>query len=94
MKLEINMLTFGLQRFAGSDDDMGFYTGFPSYSALTSFYEFLLPSATRLNYLGSDNTENRPSADVKHGPSRKLQPIDELFLVHSHLRYNVLEKDL
>ena len=54
MKLEINMLTFGLQRFAGSDDGIRFYTGFPSYSTITSFYEFLLPSATQLNYWGSD----------------------------------------
>ena len=35
------MLTFGLQHFAGSDDDMEFCTGFPSYSTLTSFNEFL-----------------------------------------------------
>ena len=28
MKLEINTLTFGLQGFAGSDDDIGFYAGF------------------------------------------------------------------
>ena len=55
MKLEINTLTFGLLHFAGIDDDIGFYTGFPSYSNLTSFYEFLLISDTLLN---SDNTEN------------------------------------
>ena len=47
MKQEINPLTFGLQRFAGSDDNIGFYTGLPSYSTLTSFYEFLLPCATQ-----------------------------------------------
>ena len=41
MKLEINMLTFDGQRFSGSDDDIGFCTGFPSYSTPTSFYEFL-----------------------------------------------------
>ena len=38
MKLEINTLTFGLQRFTGSDDDIQFYTGLPIYSTLTSFY--------------------------------------------------------
>ena len=37
IKLEI--ITFGLQYFPGSDDDIGFYTGFPCYSILTSFYE-------------------------------------------------------
>ena len=59
MKFEINTLTFGLQRFSCSDDDNGFYTGFPSYSTQTSFYEFLLPSATQFNYWVSDNTENQ-----------------------------------
>ena len=34
MKLEINTLTFGLQHFYGPDDDIRFYTGFPSYSSL------------------------------------------------------------
>ena len=47
MKLEINTLTFGHQCIVGIDDDIGFYTGFPSYSTLTSFYEFLLSSATQ-----------------------------------------------
>ena len=74
------MLTFGLQNFSGSNDDNQFYTGFPSYSTLTSFNEFLVPSAIQLNYWGSGSTENLPSTDVKHGPSRKLQPINEMFL--------------
>ena len=60
MELEINTLTFGLQRFAGSDDDIRFYTSFPSYSTPTSFYEFLLPSAPQLNYWCSDNLEIIP----------------------------------
>ena len=67
--------------FASSDNDIRFHTGFLSSTTLTSFYEFLLPSATQLNSWGSDNTENRPSTDVRRGPSRKLQPIDEMFLV-------------
>ena len=49
-KLEINMLTFGLQCFAGDDDGIGFDTGFPSHSSLISFYEFHQPSATQMNY--------------------------------------------
>ena len=61
------MLTFGLQCFYGSDDDIGFHTSFPSYSTLTSFYEFLLPSATQFNYWGSGNTENHPLTDVITG---------------------------
>ena len=34
MKIEINTLTFGLQHSAGSDDEIQFYTSFPSYSTL------------------------------------------------------------
>ena len=72
---------FGLQRFAGSDSDIRFYTGFPDYNTLTSFYEFLGPAVTQLNYWGSDFSKECPSWIEKRGPSRKLKPIDELFSV-------------
>ena len=32
-------------------------------------------------------------ADLTHGLSRKLQPIDEMFLILYHLTCNVLEKN-
>ena len=38
LKLEINMLTYGLQHFASSDVDIRFDTGFPSHSTLTSHF--------------------------------------------------------
>ena len=59
LKLKLDELKFGLQRFAGSDEDIRFYTGFPNYSTLITFYEFLLPAANLLNYWGSDNADNR-----------------------------------
>lgn len=90
---KLDNLKFGLQRFAGSDDDIRFYTGFPNYTTLVSFYEFLLPAAKELNYWGSDNKENRGIED-KHGPSRKLLPIDELFMLLYRLRCDALEKDI
>ncbi len=90
--LEIETLKFGLKRFAGSDDDIRFYTAFLNYSTLLSFYEFLLPAASKLNYWGSENSENR--TEMKHGPQRKIQPIDELFMVLYRLRCDILEKDI
>ena len=93
LKQELDNLKFGLQRFAGSDEDIQFYTGFPNYKTLTCFYEFLLPAATQLNYWGSGNADNG-SENMKCGPSRKLQPIDELFMTLYRLRCNVLEKDI
>ena len=91
---QIQVEKFGLQRFSDSDSDIRFYTGFPDYNTLTSFYEFLGPAVTQLNYWGSDFSENRLSETEKRGHSRKLKPIDELFLVLYRLRCNVLEKDL
>ena len=51
LRLEKDKLKFGLQYFAGSDDDIHFYTGFPNYSTLISFYKSLLPAATQLCYV-------------------------------------------
>ncbi len=84
--LEIETLKFGLKRFAGSDDDIRFYTGLPNYSTSLSFYEFLLPAVGKLNYWDSENSENR--TEMKHGPQRKIQPIDELFMVLYRLRFS------
>ena len=50
MQLEINLLTIGLQCFASSDDDIGFYTGFPNYCTLTCLYEFLSIELLVLRY--------------------------------------------
>ena len=58
----------------------GFTLGFLT-TTLTSFCEFLGPAVTQLNYWGSGFSEQRPLGIVKRGPSRKLKPIDELFLV-------------
>jgi len=78
--------------FAGGDDDIKFYTGFPSYSVFCTFYAFLGPTVSQLNYWGSDFKNDRPSGSDKCGPTRKLQPIDELFFVLYRLRCNPLEK--
>ena len=97
LKMKVHALTvekFGLQRFAGSDDDIRFYTGFSSYSIFCSFYTFLGPAVNQLNYWGSDFKDDRSFGTEKCGPARKVQPIDELFLVLYRLRCNALEKDI
>ena len=79
LKRELDNLKFGLQQFAGSDEDIRFYTGFPNFKTLTSFDEFLLSAATQLNYWDSGNADIG-SENMNCGPSRKLQPIDKLFM--------------
>lgn len=79
MKVEaLTVEKFCLERFASSNEDIRYYTGFPSYSTFCSFYEFLGPAVNQLNYWGSDFKSDRPSGADKCGPSRKVQPIDEL----------------
>ena len=90
--MEVVKLKFGLMRFAGSNDDIWFYTGFPNYATFVSFYEFLLPAANQLNYWGSENAESR--TELKHGVQCKIQPIDELFMTLYKLRCDALEKDI
>ncbi len=92
LKMRLESHTFCLRRFAGSDEDIRFYTGFPNYKTFMTFYDFLLPAASQLNYWGSNYSENR--ADEKHGPQRKMQPIDELFMVLYRMRCDALEKDI
>ena len=97
LKVKVEVLTaekFCLQRFAGNDDDIRFYTGFPSYATLCSFYEYLGPAVNQLNYWGSDFNSDRPAGTDKRGPSRKVQPIDELFITLYRLHCNSLEKDI
>ena len=38
LNFKLNHLKFGLQKFAGCDDDIRFYTGFPNYSILISCF--------------------------------------------------------
>ena len=53
LKSKLEALTaekVGLNRFAGSDNDIKFYTGFPSHSSFCTFYTFLVPAVSQLNY--------------------------------------------
>ncbi len=92
LRIEVEKHKFGLERFAASDDDIHFYTGFPNYNTFKSFYDFLLPAATQLNYWGSTYSDSRD--EQKRGFQRKIQPIDELFIVLYRLRCDALEKDI
>ena len=60
----------------------------------TLVFQVTLLKLVSISTTGSDNTENRPSTDVKCGPSHKLQLIEEIILVLVLLTFNILEKDL
>ena len=79
---------FGLQRFAGSDSDILFYTGLPTYLILMSVFRFIEPLLSQLNY--------RPESESVYirGRHRALPPVDEFFMVLLRLRLALLENDL
>ena len=83
---------FFLQRFEGSDHDIKFYTGLPSYPVFMCLYRYIEPL---LNHLRLCRPDVKSVSVQTHKPrARALQPIDELFLVLVRLRLSLLEQDL
>ena len=83
---------FLLRRFQGSDKDIQFYTGLPSYSILMCLYRYLEPL---LCYLRLCRNEIKTTSTSAFKPrARALQPIDEFFLTLVRLRLGLLEQDL
>ena len=86
--------TFRLERFIGSDHDFKFYyTGFPDYATFSAFFDYLSPECDNLIYYGYKTSENSTN-QTKHGKPRSLSPEQELFMVLSRLRCEVLLEDV
>ncbi len=84
---------FRLSRFEGSDTDIRFWTGFYSYGALKLFWtHYVEPNTTCMRYWGAGNAER--DAGLKCGPNRRLQPIDEFFMVLVKLKRGSANNDL
>ncbi len=81
---------FGLKRYMGSDPDIRFYTGLPSYVLLMAIFHFVEPLVNQLNY----RSDSKITAH--HVPTRRrsLPPIDEFFMTLVRLRLGLLEQDL
>ena len=85
---------FSLRRFEGSDDDIRFWTGFPSYTSFIFFYNgFILPNQNSMKYWGTQNSDKFKDVS-KPGKSRQLPPIDELFLTLIKLKRASGNEDL
>ena len=81
---------FGVRKFQGSDGDIRFFTGLPSYGVFMALFMFLQPLLGQLVYRSDSKGSTRP---YKPTP-RALEPIDEFFLVLTRLRLGSLEQDL
>lgn len=77
---------FSLDKIKDDNSAILFYTGFPSYKALVSFYNYIEPKLEKMQYWKGERLikgsqpyqedENRK----KPGPSRKLSFLDEFLL--------------
>ncbi|XP_046874028.1 uncharacterized protein LOC124466285 [Hypomesus transpacificus] len=88
--------TFELQRFAGSDDDIRFYTRFASYRHFMMFWGLIEPSVhkkIRKSRARAAERRNEPVSVVRPAHT-SLQPIDELFLFLMYLAAGLKERDL
>ena len=74
---------FGIDEIKQDDHLIHFYTGFPSFAILLSFYHFLEPVVDKLQYWGSkSNTKKLQRA-------RKLTPMNQLFMTLVKLRLDL-----
>lgn len=86
---------FCLQRFAGSDDGIQFYTRFASYKHFMAFWKLVEPATDKM-ILPSSRKKVRVKVLAIPGklPLQTLQPIDEFFLFMVHLALGLEPLDL
>ncbi|XP_048101279.1 uncharacterized protein LOC125295790 [Alosa alosa] len=88
---------FGLQRFAGSDEDIRFYTRFPSYDHSMAFWWLTEPSVHKMVRITRARAAAKKNEEVTRScvsGRQVLQPIDEFFLFLVHLSVGLKERDL
>ena len=87
---------FTLLRFANSDSDIRYYTGFQSFLSLSCFFQFLQPECNFLYYVGTDNTSAGTPYELlnKRGPDRALSPMEELFITLVRVRKGFPERHI
>ena len=91
---------FSLHKIKDDNSAILFYTGFPSYKALMSFYKYIEPKLENMQYWKGERLikESQPYQEdenrKKPGPSRKLSSLDEFLLVLMRLKAGLFVQDL
>lgn len=91
---------FSLEKIKDDDSAIMFYTGFPCYNALISFYDYIQPKLSKMQYWRShtatkDSQSYQDENDRKKpGPKRKLSHLDEFFLVLIRLKAGLFVQDI
>ena len=91
---------FSLDKIKDDNAAVLFYTGFPNYEALISFYNYIEPKLSKMQYWKGENLvkESQPyqvdENKCKPGPSRKLTYLEEFLLVLMRLKAGLFVQDL
>ncbi|KAK5924926.1 hypothetical protein CgunFtcFv8_017498 [Champsocephalus gunnari] len=95
LQLEVLQLRsrFGIQRLAGSDEDIRFYTRFATYKHFLAFWKLVEPAANT-KMVRITNAYSASSWDSSQPTTTTLPPIDELLLFLMHLSVGLHLRDL
>ena len=85
---------FRLKNIGDDDNNVRFYTGFATLSALMVCYNFLGEAVNKLNYWASNSCAVEPQTKSRKGRKRIRPPLEEFFLVLVRLRLGLLEQDI
>ena len=88
--LKENCIQFSLESIASDDGKVAFYTGFPTYKHLRSYFDFLGPAVHQLIYWDSQRIFDHSNK----GRPRCLAPMEEFFLTLVCLHLGLLEQDI
>ncbi|KAJ4925863.1 hypothetical protein JOQ06_008049 [Pogonophryne albipinna] len=91
LQLELLQLRsrFGIQRLAGSDEDIRFHTRFATFKHFLAFWKLVEPAAnTKMVRITNAKASSASSSDSSQPTTTKLPPIDELLLFLMHLSPN------
>ena len=86
-----NSKLFRLENIKNNDSQVCYYTGFSSFFALKSFYDYLGPATDHLSY---SHDAPIPDEQVKRCRSRALPPLEEFFMTMLRLRAGLFEQDI
>lgn len=91
---------FSLDKIKDDNAAILFYTGFPNYEALMSFFHYIEPKLNKMQYWKGEKLlkESQPyqidKDKNKPGPSRRLTYLEELLLVLMRLKAGLFVQDL
>ena len=84
-----------LERYSNNPDRIRFYTGFPSYTLLISFFQFVLPHAVKMVSWNQVQRNNRgDAATMRTGFQCSLPLIDQYFLFLNKIKLGSFDVDL